>query len=312
MFTRFNSKIITLFLDPNSKENYSGLNDKKVNIILSPSLYWVKKLSLPVKYVRDAKKLLPSLFEETLPEGNYSYSAYKRGDEFFIFAYEDRVILQNLSEKGISLTNVANVYFAQSEFQDIQGALKVNEDQSIYAKDDIVILLPCCWIEESGELDFSDIKLSKHNISLQQYAHIVDNSTLYKIAAVSLVFCLLIFGEYLITTQRTQKVLELKDELFTKYNLKPTMLQNRSMLKEYKNIHTRQIKIREYISYILSLKLKGKERVSKLSLKDKSLLAEFSGVSKDTYSRIQKILKSKNVKFKADLKESSLRLEMVL
>ncbi|MEA2091565.1 MAG: hypothetical protein U9O83_04260 [Campylobacterota bacterium] len=123
MFTIFNPKLTTLFLDPNSESSYSAIKGAKVNIILSPSLYWVKKLSLPVKYLRDAKKLLPSLFEDTLPKGNYSYTAYKSGDEFLIFAYEDKYILETLSKEGISLSNVANVYFAQSEMQNIEGAL---------------------------------------------------------------------------------------------------------------------------------------------------------------------------------------------
>ncbi|MDQ7066925.1 MAG: hypothetical protein Q9M40_02365 [Sulfurimonas sp.] len=73
---------------------------EKVSIILSPSLYWVQKLSLRVKYVREVKKLLPSIFEDMLPAGQYSYSAYKRGDDFFIFAYEDKAILKLLQDKS--------------------------------------------------------------------------------------------------------------------------------------------------------------------------------------------------------------------
>ncbi len=308
----FNTKLTTIFLDPSSLDQYSGVEGEKVNIVLSPSLYWVKKLSLPVKYLRDVKKLLPSLFEETLPSGTYSYSAYKSGDEFFIFAYEDRVILETLTKVGISLSNVANVYFAQTEMQDIQGAVKINETQSIYVKDDIVVLVPCCWIEESGDLNLSDITLSNHKVPLQQYGHIVDKSSLYKIGAILLVLSMLVFGEYFITTQKTAQVLELKDELFAKYKLKPTMLQNKSMLKKYNNIHKRQTKIREYISYILSLNLQGKEKLSKLNIKEKTIKAEFSDASKATVSRVQKILKAKKVNFKADIQESVLHLEMAL
>jgi len=312
LFTIFNSNLTTLFLDPNSSSNYSAIKGAKVNIILSPSLYWVKKLSLPVKYLRDVKKLLPSIFEETLPAGNYSYTAYKSGDEFLIFAYEDKLILETLSQEGISLSNVANVYFAQSEMQNIEGALKVNETQSLYVKDDIVVLLPCCWIEESGDLDLSDITLSKHRVVLHQYGHIVDNSSLYKIGAVLVVLSMLVFGEYFITVQKTAQISELKDKVFEKYKLKQTTLQNRSMLKKYKNIHERQTKIREYISYILSLKLQGREKLSKLSLSNTTLNAEFSDASKATASRIKKRLKSRKVNFKADIKDSRLYLEMIL
>lgn len=313
MFTIFNSKLTTIFLDPNSSTNYNSVtDDEKVNVILSPSLYWVKKLSLPVNSVKDAKKLLPSLFEDTLPDGDYSYSVYKSGDEFFIFAYEDKLILDTLSQSGILFSNVKNVYFAQSELQDIKGALKINESQSIEVEHGIVILVPCCWMEESGELNLSDVTLSDHSVSLQQYSHIIDNSSLYKICAILLVLSFLIFSEYFITLKKTEHVLELKEELYEKYKLKSTTLQNVSMLKKYRDVHSRQIKIREYMSYILSLNLKNGEKLSKLSVKNGILSAEFIGISEAVASRIQAKMQSKKVQFETEMKNTRLHLEMML
>jgi hypothetical protein len=304
--------LTTLFLDPNSANKYSCVDGEKVNIILSPSLYWVKKLPLPVNYIRDVKKLLPSIFEETLPVGNYSYSTYKSADEFVIFAYEDKLILDAISKSGISSANIANVYFAQSELESIEGAVKINETQSLYVKDGIVVLVPCCWIEESGDLDLSDIELSKHKIALQHYAHIVDNSSLYKIGAILLVLSVLIFAEYFITIQKTSETLALKDEIFTKYNLKQTTMQNKSMLKKYKNIHETQIKLREATSFLLSFRLQEKEQLKRINLKGTALNAEFNGASKAMLSRVEKSLNAKGFKFKTELKETTLHLEMAL
>lgn len=312
MFTKFNTNLRTIFLDPNSTDTYSSAEGERVNVILSPSLYWVKKIKLPLKYARDAKKLLPSLFEDTLPEGNYSYSVYKKEDDFFIFAYEDKLILGTLNKAGISSSNIASVHFAQSEMQGIEGAVKINDTQSIYVKDDIVILVPCCWIEESGDLNISELTLSKHKVILQQYAHIVENSSLYKVGAVLLVLSMLVLGEYLITMQKTSQVLELKEELFLKYKLKPTMLQNKSMLQKYKEIHEKQTKLREYISYVLSLSLQGAEKLSKISLDDKTLNVEFTNASKATLSRLESKLKAKNLKYKAQITNDTLHLEMAL
>jgi len=307
---KFNSKFTTVFLDPNNLD--TSANGEKVNIILSPSLYWVQKISLPIKYARDAKKLLPSLFEEILPEGSYSYDTYKSGDEFFIFAYEDKLILDTLALSGISMSNVKNVYFAQSEMHDINGAVKINETQSVYVRDDIVVLVPCCWIEESGDLNLAHLTLSKHKVRLQQYGHIVDNSSLYKMGAILLVLSMLVFGEYIITTQKIAEISKLKDDVFEKYSLKPTMLQNRSMLKKYAGIHAKQTKIREYTSYLLSLRLQSRVKLSKLMLKNEILIAEFSNASRSTLSQIQKSLKSKKVKFKIENRDSKVYLEMIL
>ncbi len=313
---KFKKKYKTIFLDQNSEKlgvDTLGLTPgEKRNVILSPSMYWVKKVSLPVKYLRDVKKLLPSLFEDTLPKGNYSYSAYKSGDEYFIFAYEDKLILDTLAKKGISSSAVANVYFAQSELQDIEGAVNINEESSIYVKDELLVLVPSSWVKDAKDLDLDDIELSKHKVALQQYAHIVDNKSVYRISAVLLILSSLIAFEYFTTLGKKDDVLKKKGEVFAKYNLKFTMLQNRSMLKKYNNIHKQQMKIREYTSYILGIKLKGSEKLALLALKNKNLNADFSGIQKGDYKHITNMLKSKKIDFKTTLKDDTLHVEIAL
>ncbi len=303
---KFNKSSKTIFLDPNS-EKFEV--DERVNIILSPSLYWVKKLSLPVKYARDAKKLLPSIFDDTLTEGNYNYSVYKKGEDFFAFAYDDKLILDTLAQKGVSSSNVENVYFAQSELE-FEGALKVNETQSIYLKEDILILLPCCWIEESGELSLDDISHSKHSISLAQFGHIIDSKSIYKIGAILVVMMILVGVELFITNKKVNEVATLKETLFQKAKLQSTMFQNKATLKKYTKIHTKQTTIREYSSVLLSLKLQKEENINTLSLKDKLLVADFSKLSSQTIKVITKKLKSKKIKFEAKEKERSWHLEI--
>ena len=309
---RFNHKVDTIFLDPNSVDNYKPIDGYKINIILSPSLYWVKKVSLPVKSQRDAKKLLPSLFEDILPEGSYSYSVYKDGDYFFIFAYEDKKILDLISKMSISISNVLGIYFAQSVLQNIQGAMKVNDTQSIYVQDDIVLLVPCCWIEESGKLNLSDIKLSKHKISLQQYGHIVNDSYLYKFIAVMIAINLIVFAQYILTRTKVKHIEMSKDELFAKYHLKPTSFQNISMLKKYEKIDKKQTKLRKYIASVLSLKFSSGEKLTKVLLDKTTLKFEFSNATIKTHSFIKKELTAKKINFDIKLKNKIIYLEMVL
>ncbi|MEA2100525.1 MAG: hypothetical protein U9P72_10400 [Campylobacterota bacterium] len=307
----FNKKLSTIFLD--SYSEYEQI-DSKVNVILSPSLYWVKKISLPVKYIRDVEKLLPSIFEDILPEGNYSYSAYKseNDEEFIVFAYSDKMILDTLSQKGISLSNVANIYFAQSEIIDIESAFKINATQSIYIKDEILILIPCCWIEEMGKLDVSDIKHSNHKITLHQFGHIVETKSLYKIGAILMLMILLLGTEYFITAKKASMVLDAKEEIFQNYKLKSTTFQNKALLKKYNSVYASQIKIREYISYLLKLKLKDGERISFVNIKNKKMLVSFTGVSKNRESVIKKILSSKGISFKIKSTKDSMRIEASL
>jgi len=306
---QFNKKLPTIFLDSNSEYE---LVDSKVNIVLSPSLYWVKKISLPVKSVRDTLKLLPSIFEDILPDGNYSYYAYKNGDEFIVFAYNDKFILDTISQKGISLSNISNIYFAQTEITNLESAIKIDEKQSIYIKDDILILIPCCWIEEKSELDFSDIKHSKHKITIHQFGHIVETKSLYKIGAILVVMILLLSSEYFITSYKSSNIISAKDEIFQNYKLKSTTFQNKALLKKYKNIDTLQTKIREYISYILKLKLQKAERISFISFKNKKMLISFSGVSKSREDVIKKTLTSKGINFKVKPTKDGMKIEVSL
>ncbi len=49
-----------------------------VNVMLTPQYYTLKREELPVKYLYQAKKIAPSLFDGLLEEvGEYDYMVYK-------------------------------------------------------------------------------------------------------------------------------------------------------------------------------------------------------------------------------------------
>jgi hypothetical protein len=313
-FTKLNNKIETIFLDPNSQTIYELPENEKVNLVLSPSLYWVKKVAIPVKYTREARKLVPSIFENIIPEGDFNYTLYKKGEYYFIFAYEDETIIEAAKKVGIKRSNIEYIYFAQSEMQNTIGAIKINEKQSLYVKNDIVVLVPCCWIEEISELDIKNlISLSKHRVRLKRYSYkYTGNSSHYKLIAATFVLLVMMIVQYQITTNKTEEIFKLKERLFSDNNLKPTMLQNRSMLSKYKNIYTKQTNIRQYLSYILSINLMGAEKMSDLSLRDKMLQAIFINASKETELRINKTLNKKNISFKTEFKNDKVFLRIFL
>ncbi len=309
MFTKFKTNYKTIFLDINSS---NVLVDEKVNIIISPSLYWVKKIKLPVKYAREAKKLLPSIFEDVLPDGNYSYDAYKSGEEFFVFAYEDKYILDTITQKGISSSNIANVYFAQSELDKIDGAVNISEEHSLYIKDGLVVLVPCCWIKEKENLNVDNIKLSKQSITLQQYSHIVDKSSLYKILTILFVLLIVLFSEYMVSAKKVQNVLDARDALFSQYKLKPTMIQNRSLLKKFEKIHNKQTKIREIMAAVLSVRLLSTQKLLKIDFRNKFMSIEFSGFNSANKTSVEKALKSKKIKYRTVFKNKIMNVEIKL
>lgn len=309
MFLKFKKVADTIFLDKDSPE-FSV--DGSVNVILSPTLYWVKKVSLPVTYLREVKPLLPSLFEDNLPEGNYSYHTYKKDDFFYIFAYEDKVILDLLKVKGINLAQLNRVHFAQSELDEIDTPLKIGGEKSIYLKDGLVLVLPDMGFDTQENLNLENIQPSKHYIVLEQFAHIVNNKTLYTFMGVLAVFITLVFMEYFLVHQKTQKALEAKEELFAKNGLKSTMMQNRSLLKEYKMTHERQMKFRNVMSHVLQLRLSKDQKISLMRFKQNSLHLDFIGVSKGSEKRIIEDLRGKGLKLTSSFKSDILKMEIAL
>lgn len=309
MFTKFNSQYKTIFVDPQMPHVEL---EEKVNVILSPSLYWVKKLPLPIKYLRDVKKILPSIFEDVLPFGNYNYSAYKSGEEFFVFAYEDKLILDTLMNKGVSASNIANVYFAQSEFAELEGAIEVNETQSMCLKDEILILVPSAFVDESKPLNVESIVLSGHTISLAQFGHIVDTKSLYKIASVFIVLIVLLGVEWFVNAQKIDEIQELKFALFEKEGAKSTMFENNAILKKQKAIYEKQTKLRECFSLVLSAKLAKNETLKELGLKNKSFIAEFSGLTPATTAAIERDFKASGLTYKVSKENETWRLEVSL
>ncbi|WP_457744496.1 hypothetical protein [Sulfurimonas sp.] len=301
MFSKFKDHVDTIFVDINSA-NFEL--DKSVNIILSPSLYWVKKVSLPVKSVREVKPLLESLFEENLPNGTYSYEVYKQDDDFFIFAYEDQMILNILHEKGVASSQINKVYLAQSELFEQANAKRISEDTVLLVEDGIVVLLPVSFASSDELLDVCDVKLSKNSIRLKQFSHFVNEKSLYTIAIIFFVLIALVSIEYFITLKKDHLSQTQRNELFMKYGLKPTMFQNRSMLRGYESIYKSQTQLRQYMADLLSLKLKKNHKIKMITYKNKQLSVEFIGLKAGEEKYIEQMLKSKKCNFSAQYKNN--------
>ncbi|WP_457747133.1 hypothetical protein [Sulfurimonas sp.] len=312
MFSRFKQRGRVVLLDPQSSERLEYSKGQKISIILSPSLYWIKKIAISVKYLRELKKLLPSIFEESLPEGNYSYEAYKSQDGYFAFAYEDRKIIELLKSKGIELSDVLSIHFAQSEFSHLQEPHLLNEKQALTIEDGVVILTPKDWYENLEPINLDNIQLSNHTITLQQFSHIVDNKSLYKIGYLLLFLALILIVELFIAKGKLATVEQAKASVFKEYKLKSTMMQNRAILQKYEKIDTKQRALREYISYFLKMKLPKEASLTRLEYNSKTLIAYIRGVSKQKEKQLLQAFIKNKVAYKATYKDKELRVEVKL
>ncbi|MGE4419524.1 MAG: hypothetical protein AB7D38_06795 [Sulfurimonas sp.] len=309
MFTKYSKKIETLFLEPSLEPKNTEQN---VNIILSPSFYWVKKIFLPLKRARDVKKLLPSIFEEILPEGNYSYAVYKKEEYFLAFAYEDREILEFLAKRGISVAHVANICFAQTFFSEADLPLRISKERTLVMQDGIVVMVPSSWQISAKEFSLDDRNFPKQTITLEKFNHIVDKKNIYQIGSLLIFITFLLGIELFMVQQNRDEILSAKESIFSKYNLKPTMMQNESMAKKYSALHEQQMKFRTKIGTIINLQLKPNEKIDSISYKDRSIHVLFQSVKESDFKHIAAALEAKNIEYKVDFKDSMAILEVQL
>ena len=309
LFTKFKKSNSVIFLDPHAQIAPKIAESTRVDIILSPSLYWVKKLKLPVKYTRDVKKLLPSIFEDILPNGNYSYAVFKEDDGYIAFAYEDKQIIDELTKQKIPVVNVENVYFAQTELLSSSPCM-INDKEALVLENGVLFLAPLDWFEDIKPLSLSSVIRSNKAIKLQQYSHIIDTGSINKIGALLGVFIVVLIVEMFITSQKIDHLEQEKEKLFTHAKLLPTMMQNRAVLAEYETTFEKQTKLRNILGILLQIELR--QKITKIELKNKVLHITLQEIDQATTKKILQSLKAYESTLRSSLKNNSFEIEVVL
>lgn len=295
----FKSRAKAFFVDVDSP---SWLLEEPVNVILSPSMYWVKRVSLPVKYLREVRNLLPSLFEENLPEGKYSYSAYKDGDDFLIFAYNDKEVLDLMAEKGITSANLDNVYLAQSEFDTIETPIKISDSSVLSLQNGVVVKLPAALAPDAEALDLGTHIFSKETIHLTRINQIADKKSQQVFASILVVLIVMFASEWLITASKVSTVEQKQSEVFSNHDLPSTSLQNEAIYAKLNTTFERQSRIRDILNLALTIKLLPGEKMEHVALEKSKIIIEISTESEASgtkrLAKLKKEFKRTTTRFK--------------
>jgi len=305
----FRKTALPLFVDVHTSVNLQ--KDQIFDLILSPSFYWVKHVSIPVKSLHEAKKFLPSLFEDTVPKGKYSYYAYKDEDTYIIFAYDDKKILDILAQKGIDSEQINNVYFSQSEFQDSEQALSIDDTSVLDIENNIVVKLPKDFVNTFEPLQLNDHHFSEHTIALAKYAHIATTKSLIQFALFMGALISIFALDWIVSEAKISEFDDAPVKLYTEHNLPATKIQNEVILETLQSRYHNQILLRQKTGEVLNLKLEKNEYVSLYDLKDKKLTIELKLASSKRATHISKVLQ-KNKGLGDQYRNGVLRLEFEL
>ena len=238
----------------------------KINVILTPSFYWVKRAYLEVSFASSALKYAPSIFEGMLPEGDYAYYAVKTKKEYIFFAYDPDEIISSLQEKGIQASQIAGIYFAQNEMLNISSPIQCNKEDAIVVHNDTVLQVKKYLVDESTlKRSLDNIKeLSKHKIILHKSS--ITHSLKELIPLLSVLGALiLLYATQLFFTYSEKQALMSQPSVFREYKLPETFVQNTSIEKKLRNNFKAQKSFRKLIFAILKLPLSQRQRIESLS-----------------------------------------------
>ena len=294
----FRSKAKAFFVDVDSP---AYLLEGSVNVILSPTMYWVKRVTLPVKYLREVKSLIPSLFEENLPEGKYSYNAYKDGDSFLIFAYNDKEVLDLLAEKGVTSANLGNVYLAQSEFDTIEAPIKIGENSILSLQNGVVVKLPAVLAPDAVALNLEEHTFSKETIHLTRFNQIADKKSQIVFASILGFLIVMFSAEWLITSSKVSTIITKQGEVYSNHNLPATSFQNEAIHAKLNTVFERQSRIRDILNLALTIKLKPEEQMQQVALEKKKVVIVITTASEKSgdksLAKLKKRFKRTNSRF---------------
>lgn len=236
-----------------TKDFNENINEP-VDVILSPQYYWIKKIDIPIKSLKDAKKIAKSLFK--LDEG-YIYDAFELDGKFFAYAIKKDLNI-NIDKKYIN-----SLRLAQTELYGFDK-INVSDNHSIQKIDDLLFCFP--YVQDAEHIDdiIPKLSLSKHTVNLYNRIKI-DKSVLITLAVIFFFINAAFLLNYIKNSNTLKQIEAKKENLIKKYRLPATTFQLDSILNSLKKEDIKQSKIRKDLEFITKTPLQNGEKFLDLS-----------------------------------------------
>jgi len=272
--------------------------DEKLDIIISPEYYWVRKFELPIKTEAQARHVLPTLFEDIVDDITIlSYKVIKlEENQFLCFAYNNKKIYGAIKNLNINISNIISIYFAQNECKEYKS-FKIDKQYYMYTSDDILVKAPIDLFENAISLEsvLENIIFSPHKLQIKLYNNILNMRYYY---FVFFIFISLIFINGIKYFDYSERISKTENQIFKikqQNNLPNSLIQTNAMLREYEKDISSEKRKREAIEYILKNSKNSLKKlilnVNKIELlyesKDKN---EFERYLKKEFKKVQVIL----------------------
>ncbi len=285
-----------IFLTTNTK----AINlSTKIDIIVSPEFYWIRKFEIPVKSEAQARHVLPTLFEDIVDDiTSLSYHVVKIEENLFLcFAYNNKKIYEAIKKSNIPVSNINSLYFAQNECKSF-NSFEVDNQKYMYTSEGILIKVPNKLLQEVVPLEkvINSINLSSHKLKIKLYNDVISSKFYYTLFTIFGILILMNVIKYFSYSNGINELEEKIVKVKRINNLPGTMIQTNSILKKYDSIVSKENKKREAISYIFS---NTKFNLKTLTIQNDEINLEYLSSNKN---EVESFLKKrfKNVFFRSN------------
>lgn len=306
MKLQFHNSYKKLFLTPSSKFDET----LKVDIVLSPELYWCRVFEIPIKKVKKARKALPILFEEILPHNDFEYTCYKNSEGLFIsFAYSNSEIIKAILNSGLNLSQIKNIYLAQGQMNEYEG-FKIDGNYYEYLND-FLVKLPYKFNKEYPTIS-SEIKnnIKKYKINTQLYSELINKKYLETLFILLFMTFFLSIFKYLQYDKQILKNEKYISQIKVQNSLPQSNIRFNSIKNDLKQNYLLNENFRIKLKYLISFQDEFKNVViKKIEFVDKKILISYENVNE---KMLELYLKGKIEKFIMRTSNSLLQIEVKL
>ena len=266
--------------------------NESVNIILSPQFYWIKKIDIPLKSIKEAKKIAQNYFDL---EGDYIFDAIKIENQFFVVAIDKNIDLK-IDKKYIN-----SIRIAQSELYQYD-TINLDNNYQLKKIEDILFCFPNNTPNAPHINDIlKNLQLSKYKIDLFDTIKL-DNSSIYLLS----ISFLLIFSILSSLIYIYKKPINFND--LKQYNLPLTKIQLDSILTNLKKIKIKTDKLKKDLYFINQTPLKNSEKFIYLEKTKNSFIVKIK-TNQNLNSYFKTRFKIKNYSIKNSIYTAELLYE---
>ncbi|WP_295419997.1 hypothetical protein [Sulfurovum sp.] len=286
-----------------------------VDVMLTPQYYTLKKEELPVKYLYQAKKIAPSLFEGLLEEvGTYEYLVYKEEGKWVFIAYNPGQIRSLLLSKGIKPEEVGKIFFAQQALEHFTAPVLLGEGEALVALDNTVVVVPQAALDEEVKpIPFTNSFTPRTGITLKGMhgGSLLTMKQAIALAVIFIVFAAIFTAEGLRYSKGSNALQAEMQELQEAYPSLQSRIQRESIADKYRSIDSKERRKREIIKSLSGLIFKGATLTS-LLVNDKGFKAQFSCSDEKVAGRLSQLAKKEKFPKVKNTGRNSVEIEGVL